>query len=131
MSRDPIHIEDHAKRDDPASCGACNWTGTTGQVRRAIDAILTPGDSVPLGRCPRCHSMAYLARPHDLALDAAYDVLAALQRVRPLLARLAVSTAAEAQGASGTLGIVDAALALATDPAARRPWPARTTEEAA
>lgn len=131
MSRDLIGIDTHQKRDDPASCGGCDWTGTAAQVRPALDAILTPGDAVPLGRCPRCQSLAYLARRHDLTLDAAHDVLAALHRVRPLLARLSVSTAAEAQGATGALGIVDAALARATDPAARRPWPIRDMEEAA
>ncbi len=113
MSRDRIVIEEHDKDADPATCGGCDWTGPASQVRECHDAILTPGDTVPLGRCPRCQSLVYLARPKDAATDAAGAMLTALRRVRSRIAALSVSTAEEACGAAGDLGAVDRAIARA------------------
>lgn len=43
-------------------CSNCDWTGTADQLNEIGDAILTPGDPSPAGRCPdeECDALAYV-----------------------------------------------------------------------
>jgi len=63
MSGRTIIIERSASPETPAACGACDWRGSAGDLAPVTDAVLTPGDPAPAGRCPECDSLAYLARP--------------------------------------------------------------------
>lgn len=42
------------------SCSDCEWTGTADQLAEIGDAVLTPGDPSPAGRCPDCAALAYV-----------------------------------------------------------------------
>jgi len=52
--------------DTPVSCGSCEWGGTASELLEIGDAILTPGDPSPAGRCPECESLAYVEDPPPL-----------------------------------------------------------------
>lgn len=52
---------------DPArinvSCnGGCKWKGVASELDEIGDAILTPGDPSPAGRCPICGTLAYATK---------------------------------------------------------------------
>lgn len=51
------------------SCGDCDWKGTADKLEPIGDAVLTPGDASPAGRCPECDTLAYVDKP---AVDAIY-----------------------------------------------------------
>ena len=44
-----------------AGCENCSWSGPAQSVDDIGDCILTPGDPSPVGRCPDCGSLAYIA----------------------------------------------------------------------
>lgn len=53
-------VEDMGK--SPCSCSNCSWTGSA-QLTNDIGACaLTPGDPSPVGRCPECDCLAYIAK---------------------------------------------------------------------
>lgn len=52
------HVKD--EKDIQCDCGACDWKGTADQLDDIEDAVLTPGDPSPAGRCPECHALAYV-----------------------------------------------------------------------
>lgn len=53
--------------EEPATigctCSNCDWTGTADKLEPIGDAILTPGDPSPAGRCPDCDCLAYVDTP--------------------------------------------------------------------
>lgn len=52
------HVKD--EREIACECRQCDWTGTADQLDGIEDAVLTPGDPSPAGRCPECHALAYV-----------------------------------------------------------------------
>lgn len=68
----------HEETDPCGGCG-CGWYGTADEAADIGDCSLTPGDSSPVGRCPKCKSLVYLDRPKDRAQDRATDLLKALR----------------------------------------------------
>lgn len=78
MGRRSITIEDVAP-DAPCFCGGCGWTGRADALVPCEDAILTPGDASPAGRCPDCEALAYLDRPEDRARDEALNAVKVLR----------------------------------------------------
>lgn len=70
MAQRIIQIEAAADAT-PCACGACDWRGEAQRLSPCTDAILTPGDACPAGRCPECDSLAYLDRVKDRAADRA------------------------------------------------------------
>jgi hypothetical protein len=77
MAREIITIEESAPGLPVWGCGCEGITTDTMLV--CEDAILTPGDPCPAGRCPECMGLVYLDRPEDRVRDAAPDLLAALR----------------------------------------------------
>jgi len=51
--------------ETPCQCGGCDWAGPQSELEDIGDALLTPGDPSPAGRCPieDCQSLAYVVRP--------------------------------------------------------------------
>lgn len=52
---------DEPDENATAGCGSCAWHGPASEVSDIDDCILTPGDPSPIGRCPECGSLAYIA----------------------------------------------------------------------
>lgn len=42
------------------SCEDCDWKGPASDLNQIGDAVLTPGDASPAGRCPECDTLAYV-----------------------------------------------------------------------
>lgn len=49
----------------PVGCGDCGWLGSCGDLKPIKTCVLTPGDPSPVGRCPDCYCLAYLATKGD------------------------------------------------------------------
>jgi hypothetical protein len=47
----------------PCACANCAWDGLANQTRPIQDLYerIEPGGTVPIGECPECHALAYLA----------------------------------------------------------------------
>lgn len=59
-----IVIEQEQLSDETScTCGNCSWIGPISQSDEVLDAILTPGDEVPAGRCPDCEALVYVVKP--------------------------------------------------------------------
>lgn len=43
-------------------CSACDWWSTADFLEPVEDAVLTPGDPSPAGRCPDCGHLAYVVK---------------------------------------------------------------------
>lgn len=56
-----VEVEDAGA--SPCSCDSCDWEGPASSTTDVEDCCLTPGDASPVGRCPECSSLAYLAKP--------------------------------------------------------------------
>lgn len=69
-------IEVWAPDNAPVEC-SCGWHGTAETVADIERCALTAGDPSPIGRCPDCDGLVYLAENPLLA--AAPDMLHALQ----------------------------------------------------
>jgi hypothetical protein len=72
-------IEDSLPRETPVNGCGCDWPGTLGQVEPIRDCCLTPGDPSPAGRCPQCLGLVYVDTENTRLMDAAPDLLAALE----------------------------------------------------
>lgn len=46
-------------------CSNCDWVGTADETQPIKACALTPGDPSPIGRCPVCESLAYIAEGDD------------------------------------------------------------------
>lgn len=46
----------------PCSCSNCNWAGPAQDAQEIGSCALTPGDPSPVGRCPECDCLAYIAK---------------------------------------------------------------------
>lgn len=68
-----ITISHYGDAAEPCACANCAWTGPVSALAPCDDADVTAGDVAPVGRCPEddCGALCYLARPVDLAMDAA------------------------------------------------------------
>jgi hypothetical protein len=74
-----ISIErDHLPDDAPCDCGQCEWVGPLSATADVSDAVLTPGDPSPCGRCPECEGLCYLIRAEDDMREAAPELFAAV-----------------------------------------------------
>lgn len=63
MSRRIIIIEqDQKPPQSPCRCENCSKDFILADLLAVTDAILTPGDEVPAGRCPDCEELAYLVK---------------------------------------------------------------------
>lgn len=71
----------HFESRDLHACGDCDWQGETGALKPIGDAVLSPGDASPSGRCPVCDTLAYPVEPSAPLDDprAKGTVLAALR----------------------------------------------------
>lgn len=58
--RDPRLVKCH--------CENCETTLTADMLAPIEDAILTPGDASPAGRCPECDQLAYVDQPDPKSL---------------------------------------------------------------
>ena len=47
----------------PCVCANCDWEGPANQIRPIQDLWerIEPGGTLPIGECPECHALAYLA----------------------------------------------------------------------
>jgi hypothetical protein len=45
------------------ACDNCDWRADIRLSVPCEDAILTPGDEVPAGRCPECEGLVYVVKP--------------------------------------------------------------------
>lgn len=64
MTTAAYHVVDVENAGDSAcSCDSCAWQGAASDTTDVEDCCLTPGDASPVGRCPDCGSLAYLAKP--------------------------------------------------------------------
>jgi len=78
MARDVIYVEECEAGLRVVGCG-CDHHTTTDTMVTCDDAILTPGDPCPAGRCPECYGLVYLDRPEDRAALEAGRLLAAVR----------------------------------------------------
>lgn len=46
--------------DVVCTCDGCDWTGSAEHVADIGECCLTPGDVIPVGRCPECDSLCYV-----------------------------------------------------------------------
>lgn len=70
-----IVIEQEQLADETScTCGNCNWTGPISQSDEVLDAILTPGDEVPAGRCPDCEALVYVVKREDISASSAPEI---------------------------------------------------------
>lgn len=47
------------RADTPCSCDGCHWRGPYSALAEVEQAVLSPGDPSPAGRCPECDTLAY------------------------------------------------------------------------
>lgn len=59
----------------PCACSSCDWRGPFVTLADIIATCLTPGNSSPAGRCPKCEALAYPAEPEDIAKDQLDELL--------------------------------------------------------
>jgi hypothetical protein len=72
-----VQIHDRFDDNDPVTCSDCDWDGTVDQVDDIKHATLTPGDASPVGRCPKCESLAYVVTEQTKLIAVAPMLLAA------------------------------------------------------
>lgn len=56
-----VEVEDAG--DSACACDGCDWQGPASSTTDVEDCSLNPGDVSPVGRCPECSGLAYLAKP--------------------------------------------------------------------
>ena len=64
-----LGIDDYRQYDEendvqPAECGNCEWSGIAGDTVQPIPDLeqrIEAGSEVPVGECPSCGALAYLA----------------------------------------------------------------------
>jgi hypothetical protein len=66
MTTGPYKVAEVEDVGDAACiCSACSWTGPAAKAVEVESCALTPGDASPVGRCPDCDCLAYLATQTD------------------------------------------------------------------
>lgn len=71
-------IEEIAAATPVWGCGCDEAPKTASDCDEVDEGVLTPGDTVPAGRCPACYGLVYPDRPEDRRRDAAEALYGAL-----------------------------------------------------
>jgi len=62
-STNKLCLKNQISRIAPVNCKNCHWRGVACETLsiQCADEKLRPGDTVPVGECPTCHTLVYLS----------------------------------------------------------------------